>query len=109
MFSTGYITASDGKTYEWGVRHYMKIHRYTIGGRIEWVAIADENGLVARVDLYSRWPEPGIVRNIVDALIERFEWEGEEYEKSIRKDACRTSNDVGLCVFLHGFDGSNRG
>lgn len=82
MFTNGYITASDGKTYEWGAKHYMKCHPYTIGGRVEWVAVADENGLISRVDLYSRWPESDVIRDIINALIERFNWEGEEYEKS---------------------------
>lgn len=86
MLTNGYITASDGKTYEWCVRHYRKWNGYNINfGRVEWVAIADENGLLYWISSHSSYyeqPQDGIVADIVDALIERFEWEGEQYEAS---------------------------
>ena len=85
MLDSGYIKGADGKTYEWCARHYNKRHYLAINyGRVDWIAMADENGLVTTVDHFSGFPKPGVVRDIVNALIERFEWEGEQYEKGVR-------------------------
>ena len=78
MFSEGYIRATDGHLYYWGVRHYKKATPYCIhGGRVEWVAVADETGAIVRKDTWNYWPENETIRDLVMALIDRFDKEGE--------------------------------
>jgi len=77
MFTDGFLTAKDGHTYTWGVRHYGKPRPGCLfGGRVEWVAVADENGVVGTLREGTEFANNLIVADLLYALADRFEEEG---------------------------------
>ena len=80
MFTEGFWTAPNGERYTWGVSHMKKPHPGCInGGRVEWVGVWDEEGSTYYRDAWPWRPvEDNNAKTLISALVERFDWEGEQ-------------------------------
>lgn len=79
MTSEGYFIGRDDNnmpcTYFWQVMHFKEPNKMAIdGGKVMRVKVSTGSGIVGQVErAFSMWPTAQSARDLVSALIERFE------------------------------------